>query len=240
MSPTPQSGGALTAERHACRFRGHMSPEQSGTDNARGQRLPRSARRAQLLEAAQAAFVESGYHAAAMDDIAERAGVSKPVLYQHFPGKLELYLALLDKHSEGLELLVREALASTHDNKERVYASIARLLRLRLARRRRLPADLRVRPDQRVRGAQPPGRRRPGLRRGGGRGHRRGHRPARRGRLAARHGADRAGPGQRPALARAGLGRAQGRGGTPGRHPRLARPRVVPEGGRGRFPEHAG
>jgi AcrR family transcriptional regulator len=87
--------------------------------------MPRSARRAQLLEAAQAAFVESGYHAAAMDDIADRAGVSKPVLYQHFPGKLELYLALLDKHSEGLEQLVREALASTHDNKERVYATIA-------------------------------------------------------------------------------------------------------------------
>lgn len=59
----------------------------SRTDAARGQRLPRSARRAQLLEAAQAAFVESGYHAAAMDDIAERAGVSKPVLYQHFPGR---------------------------------------------------------------------------------------------------------------------------------------------------------
>ncbi len=89
-----------------------------------GQRMPRSARRAQLLEAAQAAFVESGYHAAAMDDIAERAGVSKPVLYQHFPGKLELYLALLDQHSEALEQQVRDALASTHDNKERVYATI--------------------------------------------------------------------------------------------------------------------
>jgi AcrR family transcriptional regulator len=98
---------------------------ESSTDAPRGQRLPRSARRAQLLEAAQAAFVESGYHAAAMDDIAERAGVSKPVLYQHFPGKLELYLALLDKHSEGLEQLIRQALASTHDNKERVYATIA-------------------------------------------------------------------------------------------------------------------
>ena len=35
-----------------------------------------------------------------MDDIAERAGVSKPVLYQHFPGKLELYLALLDQHAD--------------------------------------------------------------------------------------------------------------------------------------------
>ena len=69
----------------------------------RGQRMPRSERRAQLLDAAQAVFVQSGYHAAAMDEIADRAGVSKPVLYQHFPGKLDLYLALLDKHCDTLE-----------------------------------------------------------------------------------------------------------------------------------------
>ena len=87
-------------------------------------RLPRSARRRQLLAAAQQVFVAHGYHAAAMDDIAERAGVSKPVLYQHFPGKLELYLALLDEHAETLERAVREALASTTDNRARVEASI--------------------------------------------------------------------------------------------------------------------
>ena len=91
----------------------------------KGQRLPRSARRAQLLAAAQAAFVESGYHAAAMDDIAERAGVSKPVLYQHFPGKLELYLALLDERAGELEAAVRAALATTGTNKERVFATVA-------------------------------------------------------------------------------------------------------------------
>src|SRR6266498_1538695 len=62
-----------------------------------GPRLPRPARRRQLLGAAQEIFVAQGYHAAAMDDIADRAGVSKPVLYQHFPGKLDLYLALLDE-----------------------------------------------------------------------------------------------------------------------------------------------
>ncbi|MGO9780799.1 MAG: helix-turn-helix domain-containing protein, partial [Streptosporangiaceae bacterium] len=60
----------------------------------RGARLPRQARRRQLLGAAQEVFVSQGYHAAAMDEIAERAGISKPVLYQHFPSKLELYLAL--------------------------------------------------------------------------------------------------------------------------------------------------
>ncbi|RFS85121.1 TetR/AcrR family transcriptional regulator [Actinomadura spongiicola] len=90
----------------------------------RGTRLPRLARRRQLLGAAQEVFVAQGYHAAAMDEIAERAGVSKPVLYQHFPGKLELYLALLDEHAEALVKIVREALDSTTDNKLRVQASI--------------------------------------------------------------------------------------------------------------------
>ncbi len=90
----------------------------------RSGRLPRQARRAQLLDAARDVFVASGYHAAAMDDIAERAGVSKPVLYQHFPGKLELYLALLDASCDGLVEAVRGALASTSDNQERVAATM--------------------------------------------------------------------------------------------------------------------
>lgn len=89
----------------------------------RGARLPRATRRRQLLAAAQEVFVAQGYHAAAMDDIAERAGVSKPVLYQHFPGKLDLYVALLEQHSEALVANQRAALQSTEDNRERVAAS---------------------------------------------------------------------------------------------------------------------
>ncbi len=68
-------------------------------------------------------FVARGYHAAAMDEIAERAGVSKPVLYQHFPGKQELYLALLDESVESLIEAVRTALRSTNDNRQRVSAT---------------------------------------------------------------------------------------------------------------------
>src|SRR3954454_11412183 len=68
----------------------------------RGGRMPRTARRAQLLESALEIFVAQVSHAAAMDDIAERAGVSKPVLYQHFPGKLDLYLALLDQSCDTI------------------------------------------------------------------------------------------------------------------------------------------
>ncbi len=90
----------------------------------RGARLPRSERRAQLLDAAKDVFVQRGYHAAAMDEIAERAGVSKPVLYQHFPGKLDLYLALLDASIDEFDAQVRAALNSTHDNKRRVIATM--------------------------------------------------------------------------------------------------------------------
>src|SRR5690348_11701914 len=88
-----------------------------------GTRLPRHERRRQLLDAALEVFVARGYHAAAMDEIAERAGVSKPVLYQHFPGKLDLYLALLDESVEALNVAVRTALESTTDNKQRVSAT---------------------------------------------------------------------------------------------------------------------
>ena len=59
-----------------------------------------------------------------MDDIAERAGVSKPVLYQHFPGKLDLYLALLDQSCDTIIAASRDALESTHDNKQRVAATM--------------------------------------------------------------------------------------------------------------------
>src|ERR1700753_2772678 len=88
-------------------------------------RLARSPRRAQLLVAARDVFADQGYHAAAMDDIAERAGVSKPVLYQHFPGKLDLYLALLDAQGEVLAAAVARALAATDDNRLRVHGVVS-------------------------------------------------------------------------------------------------------------------
>lgn len=90
----------------------------------RAKRMPREKRRRQLLDCALKVFVAKGYHSASMDDIAEVAAVSKPVLYQHFPGKHELFLDLLDTHLGQLELMLTEALASTQDNKERVTATM--------------------------------------------------------------------------------------------------------------------
>ncbi|MEI6693514.1 MAG: TetR/AcrR family transcriptional regulator [Actinomycetes bacterium] len=91
----------------------------------KGVRLPRSQRRAQLLDVARSVFVRSGYHSASMDEIADQAGVSKPVLYQHFPGKLDLYLALLEGSCASLIEAIDSALNSTDVNHDRVRAIIA-------------------------------------------------------------------------------------------------------------------
>jgi AcrR family transcriptional regulator len=96
----------------------------SETTAQRG-RLSRSARRAQLLVAARDVFADQGYHAAAMDDIADRAGVSKPVLYQHFPSKLELYRALLTTYADELLGRLRSALEETSNNEQRLRGAIS-------------------------------------------------------------------------------------------------------------------
>ena len=87
-------------------------------------RLPRDERRAQLLVAALEVFTAAGYHSAAMDEIADRAKVSKPVLYQHFPSKLDLYLAVLDLHIDSLVFAIQKAIAANRDNSARVAAIV--------------------------------------------------------------------------------------------------------------------
>jgi AcrR family transcriptional regulator len=74
------------------------------------QRLPAAERRTQLLEVALDKFAASGFHSTSMEEIADAAGVTKPVLYQHFPSKRKLYRELLDMvGGELLELVTRSA-----------------------------------------------------------------------------------------------------------------------------------
>lgn len=112
-----------THRRGANSTGGDRKTSGSGTTR-RGSRLPRDERRGQLLGAASEVFVDRGYHAAGMDEIADRAGVSKPVLYQHFTSKLELYLAVLDRHVDNMVSSVRQALRTTTDNRLRVRAAV--------------------------------------------------------------------------------------------------------------------
>jgi AcrR family transcriptional regulator len=80
-------------------------------------------RRQQLLEVARKVFGRRGYHTVTMDAVAREAGVTKPILYDHFPSKRELYLALLEADLETLAGRLREALDASSGNRERIRAS---------------------------------------------------------------------------------------------------------------------
>jgi AcrR family transcriptional regulator len=80
-------------------------------------------RKAQLLDVARKVFGRNGFHGVSMDDVAREAGVTKPILYDHFSSKEALYLALLDADSLALEERIRSALAAPTGNRERIRAS---------------------------------------------------------------------------------------------------------------------
>ncbi|WP_136519298.1 TetR/AcrR family transcriptional regulator [Cellulomonas telluris] len=90
------------------------APDSPGTARpraVRGTRMSRADRRGQLLEVARDLFASEGFHHVSMDDIADRAEVSKPVLYRHFPSKLDLYLAVVDAQGADLLAAVERAVA---------------------------------------------------------------------------------------------------------------------------------
>src|SRR3954447_19573429 len=72
--------------------------------------MPADQRRQQLFDIARDRFARQGFHATSMDEIAEGAGVTKPVLYQHFPSKRALYVELLE--DVGNQLLTQLASAT--------------------------------------------------------------------------------------------------------------------------------
>lgn len=81
-------------------------------------RLPAAARREQLLDVALQIFGRQGFHGTSMNDVADAAGVTKPVLYQHFDSKRELYLALLDDVGVRLLTEIAKATAGAASGKE--------------------------------------------------------------------------------------------------------------------------
>jgi AcrR family transcriptional regulator len=87
-------------------------------------RLSAPERREIIVRAATEAFAERGYHTAAMDDIARRAGVTPPVLYDHFSSKEDLYQHLLARHRLELVAIWREHLLSDAPVEARVENSL--------------------------------------------------------------------------------------------------------------------
>jgi AcrR family transcriptional regulator len=69
---------------------------------ARRRRMPAPLRREALLAAAEEVFARKGYHGAALDDIAQAAGVSKALIYEHFVSKRELHASLVTAHVEEI------------------------------------------------------------------------------------------------------------------------------------------
>ena len=174
----------------------------------------------------------NGYHAAAMDDIAERAGVSKPVLYQHFPGKLDLYLAILDTHAGALIDAIRQGIAATEDNKTRVHNVLSAYFDFIDGEARGDGGVFRLLFESDLANE-------PAVRERMGRIDRDstaavaetvavGHRPVAVGGRDARRRVDRVGPGGRTVVAGDRPGRAEGRCGTPHGRPALARNLPLP------------
>lgn len=84
-----------------------------------GIRLPKALRRQQLVYSALRVFSSQGYHITTMNHIASAADVSKPVLYQHFKSKRDLYLAVLDEQVDLLIAGIIEGLHRTDNNRQR-------------------------------------------------------------------------------------------------------------------------
>lgn len=84
-----------------------------------------SSRRTQLMVAGLEVFTEKGFHLASMDDIAKRAGVSKPILYQHFSSKEDFYLGVLDERVEVIVQQIADAIDGADGNRNRLEAAIS-------------------------------------------------------------------------------------------------------------------
>jgi len=81
-------------------------------------------RRELIIEAARESFAEGGYHRTSLDAIAERAGVSKALLYEHFASKRELHAAMLEAHVHELIERINEALVDAEPGEERLRAGL--------------------------------------------------------------------------------------------------------------------
>jgi AcrR family transcriptional regulator len=85
------------------------------------------ARREQLLDVGRALFAEKGFEATSIEEIASRAGVSKPVVYEHFGGKEGLYAVVVDREMSDLLGRLTAALSEGHPRKLVEQAALALL-----------------------------------------------------------------------------------------------------------------
>jgi AcrR family transcriptional regulator len=97
--------------------------------------MPADQRRQQLFEVARERFAQQGFYATSMDEIAEAAGVTKPVLYQHFPSKRALYVELLEETGRQLLSTLADATAEAGTQRERVELGFRAYFRFAIGNR---------------------------------------------------------------------------------------------------------
>jgi AcrR family transcriptional regulator len=87
-------------------------------------RMPAPLRREAILAAAEEVFARSGYHGAALDDIAQAAGISKALIYEHFASKRELHASLVNAHVEEIFQRLQASAATDRPGEERLRGGI--------------------------------------------------------------------------------------------------------------------
>jgi AcrR family transcriptional regulator len=86
--------------------------------------MPAPLRRAAILAAAEEVFARHGYHGAALEDIAQTAGISKALIYEHFASKRELHTALIDAYVEEIFQRLQASAATGPPGEERLRGGI--------------------------------------------------------------------------------------------------------------------
>lgn len=100
----------------------------SGSKMAKRMRMSGVQRREQLLDVARHVFAAKGFDAASMEEIAARAKVSKPVVYEHFGSKDGIYAVLIDREIQGLSRTLAEALESEENPRAMLESATLALL----------------------------------------------------------------------------------------------------------------
>ena len=104
---------------------------KAASARARKTRLPALERRAQLVAVGRAVFAEHGYEATSVEEIAARANVSKPIVYEHFGGKEGLYAVIVDREMDYVVRRIAEAIGEGSPRERVERASLAFLAYVR-------------------------------------------------------------------------------------------------------------